>query len=403
MADDNPAFPKLAPRVSRVSPSITMAVTSKAKALKANGVDVVSFGAGEPDFDTPDFIKHAAVESLDAGETKYTPAPCLPELREAVAAKFREENGLCYAADEVTTAPGGKGALYLAMLALLDDGDEVLIPAPYWVSYPEQAKLCGGVPKIVHADESADFKLAPDQLDAAITPKTKIVILNSPSNPAGNCYSPDELSALADVLARHDHVTVFSDEIYEKLLYDGQRTASIAALHPDLLRRTITFNCHSKSFAMTGWRLGYAGGPRHVIAAMNKLQGQINSHVTSFTQRAAALALSDGRGKEAIESMRQEFEQRGRHMHDRLTAIDGVTCVRPRGAFYCFPNVSRHFPRLGVPDAVAFAEKLLDEAHVAVVPGNDSGYDTHVRLSFATSMAQIDEGLDRLAAFLGDG
>ena len=377
-----------------------MAVTGKAKAMKAAGVDVVSFGAGEPDFDTPQFVKDAAVASLAAGQTKYTPSPAIPDLLDAVAAKFRDENGLCYAAHEVTVGPGGKGCLYLAMLALLDDGDEVVIPAPYWVSYPEQAKLCGGVPVVVRADEADDFVLRPEQLDAAITPKTKVVVLNSPGNPAGNCYSPAQLRDLADVLLKHGHVTVFSDEIYEKLLYDGQETASIAALEPRLLRRTVTFNCHSKSFAMTGWRLGYAGGPAHVIGAMNKLQGQINSHVTSFCQPAAAAALRDPRGGEAIESMRLEFERRGRHMWERLNAIEGVTCARPRGAFYCFPNVSALF-RDGMADAVAFAERLLEERHVALVPGNDSGFDTHVRLSFATSMDQIDLGLDRLAAFAG--
>lgn len=377
-----------------------MAVTGKAKALKASGVDVVSFGAGEPDFDTPQFIKDAAIASLNEGMTKYTPSPCIPELKKAVVAKFERENGLKYTTDQVTVGPGGKGVLYFAMLALLNDGDEVLIPAPYWVSYPEQAKLCGGVPKFVMADEKDDFKLKPDELNAAITPRTKIVMLNSPSNPAGNCYSPDELKALADVLAKHEHVVVFSDEIYEHLLYGGQKTASIAALNDKLFDRTITFNCHSKSFSMTGWRLGYCGGPEHVIKAINKLQGQINSHVTSFCQPAAALALTDPRGQEAIEDMRKQFEVRGEHMWRRLNAIDGISCIRPRGAFYCFPNVSAHFGKAGITDAVSFAAKLIDDQHVAVVPGNDSGFDTHVRLSFATSMDQIDKGLDRIEAFV---
>jgi len=377
-----------------------MAVTAKAKALKQQGVDVVSFGAGEPDFDTPDFLKQAAKDALDQGLTKYTPATGMPGLRAAIAEKFKRDNALDYAVDQIAVGPGGKGVLYFAMLALLDEGDEVLIPSPYWVSYPEQAKLCGGVPRFVEGDPANDFKLTPVLLDAAITEKTKVFIINSPSNPAGNCYHPAELKALADVLARHDHVVVFSDEIYEKLLFDGQETASIAALNPALLDRTITFNCHSKSFAMTGWRLGYCGGPRHVISAMNKLQGQINSHVTSFTQPAAIAALADDRAAEAVEQMRQQFEQRGRHMHERLSAIPGITCVRPRGAFYCFPDVSAHFEKAGVDDAVGFAAKLLEERHVAVVPGNDSGFSTHVRLSFATSMEQIDKGLDRLGAFV---
>ncbi|MEM1012306.1 MAG: pyridoxal phosphate-dependent aminotransferase [Planctomycetota bacterium] len=390
----------LSDRASRVSPSITMAVTSKAKALKAQGVDVVSFGAGEPDFDTPAFIKDQAKASIDAGMTKYTPNPSIPELKQAVVAKFQRDNGLTFTPDQISIGPGGKGVLYFAFLALLNDGDEVLIPTPYWVSYPEQAKICGGVPTFVKGEQANDFKITPDQLDAAITPRTRLFILNSPSNPAGNCYTPAELQDLADVLAKHPHVVVFSDEIYEHLLYDGQKTASIASLHPDLPARTITFNCHSKSFAMTGWRLGYAGGPEHVIKAMNKLQGQINSHVTSFCQPAAALALTDPRGAEAVEAMRVEFEKRGRHMHERLSAIDGIDCIQPRGAFYCFPDVSAHFAKAGVDDAVGYAAKLLEEQHVAVVPGNDSGFDTHVRLSFATSMEQIDKGLDRLSAFV---
>ena len=389
----------LSHRIQSVAPSITLAVTAKAKAMKAAGVDVVSFGAGEPDFDTPQFIKDSAVAALAAGMTKYTPSPSIPQLREAVARKFQTENGLDYSPDQVTVGPGGKGTLYLAFFCLVNEGDEVVIPAPYWVSYPEQVKMCGGVPVVVYGEESADFKLTPQQLDAAITPRTKIVMLNSPSNPAGNCYTPDELRALADVLARHENVVVFSDEIYEKLVYGGQQTASIAALNPALFERTITFNCHSKSFSMTGWRVGYAGGPRNVIAAMNKAQGQINSHITSFVQPAAALALTDPRGGESVEAMRQQFERRGEHMWRRLNAIDGITCIRPRGAFYCFPNVSAVFGG-PVTDAITFADALLEQQHVALVPGNDSGFATHVRLSFATSMGQIDKGLDRLEAFV---
>ncbi len=400
----SPRTIRLSQRVEAVAPSVTLAVVARAKALAAGGADVVSFGAGEPDFDTPDFIKQAAVEALGSGQTKYTPTPSIPQLRQAIAEKFRRENGLDYQPAQICVAPGGKGALYLAFLALLDDGDEVLIPAPYWVSYPEQAKLCGGVPKFVVADEAADFKLTPEQLEAAITPRTRVFILNSPSNPAGNCYSPAELKALAEVLARHEQVMVFSDEIYEKLLYGGQETASIAALHPALLDRTITFNCHSKSFAMTGWRVGYAGGPAPVIAAMNKALTQIASHITSFCQMPAAVALDDPRGAESVEAMRKQFEKRGEHMHRRLGQIPGITCIRPRGAFYCFPNVSAHFGRRAgereITDAISFAEALLEQQNVAVIPGNDSGFATHVRLSFATSMEQIDKGLDRLEAFV---
>ncbi len=394
----------LADRMSLVSESITLAVTAKANALKKAGVDVVGFGAGEPDFDTPAFIKDAAKAALDDGVTKYTPTPCIPELKQAIADKFQRENGLPYRAENVTVGAGGKHCLYMAFMAVLNPGDEVLIPAPYWVSYPEQAKLAGGVPVVVHGAEANGFKLTPAQLEAAITSKTKVLILNSPSNPAGHAYTPAELKALADVVVRHPRVVVFSDEIYEKLIYDGLQFVSFATLHPALVERTLTFNCHSKSFAMTGWRVGYVGGPKPVVDAMDKLQSQMTSHITSFVQPAAVAALTDPRGAEGVERMRREFEARGRHMHERLAALPHVTCVRPQGAFYCFPNVGWYYGRtiggVAVNGAVPFAAALLEQAHVAVVPGTDSGFDTHVRLSFATSPANIDKGIDRIAAFL---
>lgn len=394
----------LAHRVSQVSESITLAVSSKAAALRKAGVDVVGFGAGEPDFDTPGFIKDAAKAALDKGQTKYTPTPCFPELKDAISRKFERENGLKYPPAQVTTGAGGKFCLYLAFQALVNPGDEVVIPAPYWVSYPEQVKLAGGVPVYVKGEESRGFRITPEQLERAITPKTKVFLMNSPSNPAGHAYTPDEQKQLADVLARHPHVWVFSDEIYEKLVYNGLKAVSFATLHPDLVRRTVTFGCHSKSFAMTGWRLGYAGGPKEVIDAMNKLQGQMTSHVTSFTQLPAATALDDPRGLESIEAMRVQFEKRGEHMWKRLSALPGITCVRPQGAFYCFPNVGSYFGKsaggVKITDAVSFSAALLDQAHVAVVPGNDSGFETHVRLSFATSMELIDKGIDRIAKWL---
>src|SRR5688572_20440197 len=396
-------FP-LAERVSLVADSITLAVTAKAKAMKKAGVDVVGFGAGEPDFDTPAFIKDAAKQALDKGMTKYTAAACEPELRAAIAKKFNDENGLPYKPEQITTGAGGKHCLYMAFMAVLNPGDEVLIPSPYWVSYPEQVKLAGGVPKIVRGEETNGFKLTPQQLETTITPKTKVFIINSPSNPAGHAYTPQELKAIADVIARHEQVVVFSDEIYEKLVFDGLKFASFAQVKPELIDRTLTFNCHSKSFAMTGWRIGYIGGPKPVIDAINKLQSQMTSHITSFTQPAAQIALSDPRGRESVEQMRQQFEQRGRHMWERLSALPKVHCVRPQGAFYCFPNVSAHFGKsIGgakITDAISFSSALLEHNHVAVVPGNDSGFDTHVRLSFATSMEQIDKGLDRIGEFL---
>lgn len=394
----------LADRMQLVSESITLAVSAKANALKKAGVDVVGFGAGEPDFDTPAFIKDAAKAALDKGQTKYTPTPCLPELRQAIAKKFNDDNGLPYTPDQITTGAGGKHCLYMAFMAVLNPGDEVIIPAPYWVSYPEQVKLAGGVNVFVPGDEANAFKITPQQLEQAITPKTKLLVLNSPSNPGGHAYTPAELKALADVVAKHPQVIVFSDEIYEKLVYDGLKFVSFATLHPSLLDRTLTFNCHSKSFAMTGWRVGYIGGPKHVIAAINKLQSQMNSHITSFTQIPAAVALTDPAGKQSVEQMRQQFEKRAHHMHQRLTALPNITCVKPMGAFYCFPNVSAYFGKSAgvtkITDGVSFAAALLEQDHVAVVPGNDSGFATHVRLSFATSLEQIDKGIDRIAGFL---
>jgi aspartate aminotransferase len=395
----------LSQRVSLVSDSITLAVTAKAAAMKKSGIDVVGFGAGEPDFDTPVFIKDAAKAALDKAQTKYTPTPCFPELKQAIAAKFNTENGLPYKPEQITVGAGGKFCLYLAFMALLNPGDEVLIPSPYWVSYPEQVKLAGGVNKIIRGEESNGFKITPQQLKAAISPKTRALIINSPSNPAGHAYTPAEMKALADVVAEHPQVTVFSDEIYEKLVYDGFKSVSFATLHPALLERTLTFNCHSKSFAMTGWRVGYVGGPRHVIDAMNKLQSQMTSHITSFTQMPAALALTDARGNESAEKMRVQFEERAHHMHQRLSVLANITCVKPAGAFYCFPNISAYLGKsaggVKLTDAVSFAAALLEQNHVAVVPGNDSGFDTHIRLSFATGMEQIDKGIDRIKAFLG--
>jgi aspartate aminotransferase len=396
-------FP-LADRMKLVSDSITLAVSAKANAMKKAGVDVVGFGAGEPDFDTPSFIKDAAKAALDQGQTKYTPTPCYPELKAAIAAKFNRDNGLPYKPEQITTGAGGKHCLYMAFMAVLNPGDEVIVPSPYWVSYPEQIKLAGATPKIVRGEEANNFKITPHQLDRAIGSRTRGFIINSPSNPSGVAYTPQELAALAEVIGQYPQIVVFSDEIYEKLIYDGHKFVSFATLHPSLLDRTLTFNCHSKSFAMTGWRIGYIGGPKAAIDAINKLQSQMTSHITSFTQIPAAAALNDPRGAESIEQMRRQFEQRGRHMWERLSALPKVNCVRPNGAFYCFPNVSAYFGKSAggarISDAVSFAAALLEQDHVAVVPGNDCGFDTHVRLSFATSMEQIDKGIDRIGAFL---
>src|SRR5215213_6400090 len=394
----------LADRIALVAESITLAVSAKANALKKAGVDVVGFGAGEPDFDTPAFIKDAAKVALDKGQTKYTPTPSIVELRQAIADKFNRDNGLPYKSDQITIGAGGKHCLYMAFMAVLNPGDEVIIPSPYWVSYPEQVKLAGGVNKIIRGEEKNGFKITPQQLEEAISFQTKVLVLNSPSNPAGHAYSPEELKALAQVVLKHPHLVVYSDEIYEKLIYGNLKFASFASFHPELLEQTLTFNCHSKSFAMTGWRIGYIGGPKPVIDAINKLQSQMTSHITSFTQPAAAAALNDPRGAESIARMCEQFERRGHHMWERLSALPKVICVKPQGAFYCFPNISAYFGKtIGstkITDAISFSSALLEHNHVAVVPGNDSGFDTHVRLSFATSMEQIDKGLDRLGEFL---
>ncbi len=401
---------QLARRMDDIAESITLAVTAKANALKKQGVDVVSFGAGEPDFDTPGFIKEAAIKALQAGRTKYEPTPGTVEARKAIAEKLKRENGLEYAAEQITISVGGKHALYLAFQAVLNPGDEVIIPAPYWVSYPEMVKLAGGVPVIVRGDPANNFKITRTQLDKALTDKTRMFIMNSPSNPGGHTYEPSELDELSYALARFPEVWVCSDEIYEKLIYGDTQFRSWAALDWAKWKdRTITCNCLSKTFAMTGWRIGYTAGPKPLIAAMSKLQSQMTSNITSFCYPAIVEAYTNPQSGVEVEKMRQEFERRGEHMWKRLNAIAGMECVRPTGAFYCFPNIgallNKPLGKKGVvsQEAVAFCTAVLEEAHVALVPGNDFGFADHVRLSFATSMGNIDKGLDRLAAFLGNG
>jgi len=385
-------------RVKALAESATLAVSAKAAAMKAEGIDVVSFGAGEPDFDTPEHIKQAAKDALDAGQTKYAkPAHGIPALKEAICQKFKRDNGLEYQPSQVIVTVGGKEALHLAFQALLNPGDEVIIPAPYWVSYPEQVKLAQGKNVIVVGEEKNDYKLTPEQLRKALTAKTKVFVLNSPSNPGGFTYTAEELAALADVL-RDTDVIVFSDEMYDRLVYDGTKFVSFATL-PGMYERTITFNAGSKTFAMTGWRIGYAAGPEPIVKAMAKILSQTTSGTTTFGQVALAAALQGDQG--CVEQMRQEFERRAHHMHRRLNELPGVTCVKPTGAFYAFPNVSGTYGKLGVSGSLEFSSKVLQEAHVAVVPGIAFGCDDNVRLSFATSMEQIDKGLDRLAKLLG--
>ncbi|MCB9850890.1 MAG: pyridoxal phosphate-dependent aminotransferase [Phycisphaerales bacterium] len=390
---------KLSNRVQALAESATLAVTAKAAAMKAQGIDVLSFGAGEPDFDTPQNVKDAAIAAITGGKTKYAkPAHGIPEAKAAVCTKLKRENGLDYEPSQVIVTAGGKMACALAIQALIDDGDEVIIPVPYWVSYPEMVKLAGGVPVYIEGNDKNDFKITPEQLASAITPKTRMLIFNSPSNPGGFTYSPDEVKALAAVTAGKDLV-VLSDEIYDRLLYGDQKFISFAACSPQAYAQTLTVNGGSKTYSMTGWRIGYVAGDAAIIKAMAKLQSQSTSGACTFVQHGLAEALTGS--QDTVVKMRAAFEERATRIHARLNAMPGVTCNRPTGAFYVFPNVSGAYAKLGVKGSVEFAAKVLEEAKVAVVPGIAFGSDDHVRFSFACSMEQIDAGLDRVAKLLG--
>ena len=394
---------KISRRAEAVPASATIAVTARAQQLKAQGVDVVGFGAGEPDFDTPDYIKQAAIKALNEGRTKYTPAAGLPRLKAVIADKLKKENHLDYSPDQVIINIGGKHSVYLAMQALLDAGDEVILPAPYWVTYPEAVKLAGGVAKVITTDKANSYKITPQQLAGAVTDRTVMLILNSPNNPGGFTYTPKQLSALAEVL-EGTAVCVLSDEIYEKLIYGRTRFVSFASLSKDAFARTLTLNGLSKTFSMTGWRLGYTAGPLEVIKAMARLQSHMTSNAVTFGQYAAIAALTDPVADKVIENMRAEFERRGQFMARRLNGIDGVECLEPTGAFYCFPDVSAHYGRnikgTRINGSGDFAQALLDQANVAVVPGRPFGCDENVRLSFACSLDDISKGLDRLEEWL---
>jgi aspartate aminotransferase len=394
---------KISKRAQQVPPSATIAVTSRAQELKAQGVDVIGFGAGAPDFDTPDYIKDAAIEALKAGKTKYTAAAGIVELKTAIAAKLKHENALEYTPNQVIVNIGGKHSVYLVMQAALDPGDEVILPAPYWVTYPEAIKLAGAVPKIIQTDKSTDYKITPSQLKEAITEKTAMLLINSPNNPGGFTYTPHELKAIAKALEGTD-VYVLSDEIYEKLIYGDTKFVSFASLSDDAYNRTFTLNGFSKAFSMTGWRLGYTAGPLEVIKAMGRLQSHMTSNPVTFGQYAAIEALGEP-ADEAIENMRIEFERRSKYMAQRLNSIKGIVCTEPTGAFYCFPDVSSHYGRninsVKINGSMDFAKALLEQANVALVPGLPFGCDNNVRLSFACSLEQITTGLDRLEQWLG--
>ncbi len=383
---------KLAARVGKVTPSLTLAIAAKAKAMKAEGIDVCSFSAGEPDFDTPEHIKNAAKQALDQGKTKYGPAAGEPKLRQAIAHKLKTENSLDYQAENVIVTNGGKHGLFNLILALIEPGDEVIIPAPYWLSYPEMVKLAGGVPIIVQTDASTGYKIRPQQLRSAITNNTKLFILNSPSNPTGVVYTPAELEALAEVVVEQD-LLVVSDEIYEKILYDGAEHVSIGSLDEEIFARTITSSGFAKAYSMTGWRLGYIAGAVELIKALSTIQGHSTSNVCTFAQYGAIAALEGS--QDCVEQMRQAFAKRRQVMMHRLSEIPGITYAEPDGAFYMFVNISK----TGLT-SLEFCDTLLESQQVAAIPGIAFGADDHIRLSYATDMASIEKGMDRLDKFV---
>lgn len=392
---------KVSKRAASVLPSATLAVTSRAKEMKAQGIDVIGFGAGEPDFDTPEYIKQAAIAALAAGNTKYTPASGTIELKKAISEKFKRDNNLSYSTDQIIVNIGAKHSVYNVMQATLDRGDVVILPNPFWVTYVEAIKLAGAKIRVIRTKRKNSYKVTPEQLRKAVTPRTKMFVLNSPNNPGGFTYTPEELSALADVLQGTD-VMVMSDEIYERLIYGDTRFVSFASLSQDAYERTFTINGFSKTYSMTGWRLGYTAGPVEVIKAMGRLQDHSTSNPVTFAQSAAIEALRDPNNE--VEKMRQAFEQRADYMAKRLNKIKGVKCTQPTGAFYCFPDVSGHFGRIiggvNINGSMNFSRALLEQAKVAVVPGLPFGCDKNVRLSFAASMEQIEEGLNRLEQWL---
>ena len=388
---------KLADRVHKIQPSPTLAIDAKAKALKAGGIDVIGFGVGEPDFDTPENIRQAAKKAIDNGFTRYTPVGGILELKDAIIAKLKRDNGLEFSRDQITVSCGAKHSLYNISQALIQEGDEVIIPVPYWVSYPDQVLLAGGRPVFVTTDEKSAFKISPEQLETAITPRTKALVLNSPCNPTGTSYTRDELEKLGQVCLKHDFM-IISDDIYEKLLYDGLPFVNIASAVPELQSRTLVVNGVSKTFAMTGWRIGYTAGPVEVISAMTKLQSQSTSNPTSVSQIASIEALTGP--QDAVKMMITEFEKRRSYIVQRLNAIAGISCFMSTGAFYAFPNVSglygKCFSGKAINNSTDLCAFFLEHARVAVVPGIAFGADNYVRFSYAPSMANIRRGIDRI-------
>ncbi len=391
---------KLAARVQAVKPSATLAVDARAKALKAEGKDVIGLGAGEPDFDTPDHIKAAAIEAINKGFTKYTAVGGMPSLVAAVAAKFKRENGFDFAPGQILVSCGGKQSFFNLAQAVLDPGDEVVIPAPYWVSYPDMALLAGGAPVLVHAGADQQFKISPAQLKASINDKTKLVVINSPSNPTGMAYSADELGALGEVLREFPRALIATDDMYEHIRWSPEPFVNILNVCPDLAPRTLVLNGVSKAYSMTGWRIGYAGGPAEVIKAMTKVQSQSTSNPTSISQVAAQAALEGP--QDCIGTMLKAFKERHDYVVGRLNQIPGVECLPTDGTFYVFPRFQQAIEQLpGVNNDLELAEYLLERAGVALVPGTAFGLAGHVRISIATSMSNLEQALDRIAGAVG--
>ena len=381
----------LADRATTLTPSLTLAIDAKAKAMKAAGEDVVGFGAGEPDFDTPQHIKDAATKAIAAGFTKYTPSSGIPELRQAIADKFKRENGLIYKPSQIIVSCGGKHSCYNVILATCEAGDEVIIPAPYWLSYPEMVKLAGAKPVILPTSDKTEFKVTPAQLRAAITPHTRLFILNSPSNPTGSVYTPEEVKALGDICVEKN-VLIMSDEIYEHLLYDGAKHRSVASFSPAHQEHTIIVHGLAKAYSMTGWRLGFLAAPEPIAKAIDAVQSHSTSNPTSFAQKGGVAALTGP--QDHLPVWLAEYDKRRRYAHTKLNSIPGITCVNAKGAFYLFPNISK----TGLKSA-DFCAKLLEAEKVAAVPGIAFGADDYIRLSYATSMANIEKGLARIDKF----
>lgn len=393
---------KLSGRLAGLEESVTLAITAKARALRAEGRDIIGFGAGEPDFDTPENIKDAGIKAIQTGQTKYTAVGGINELKDAIIEKFKKDNNLLYTRDEILVSCGGKHSIFNLFQAILNPGDEVIIPSPYWVSYPVMVMLGGGSPKIVATKESEGFRMSPESFASHITPHTKAVVINSPSNPTGAAYTAEELKKLSEI-ALKNNILIISDEIYEKLSYDGFHSTSIASVSDEVKKNCVVLNGVSKTYSMTGWRIGYAAGPKEIIKAMTNIQSQSTSNPTSISQWAAVEAIQGS--QEALSVMLKEFEKRRNAMVEGLNKIDGISCIKPQGAFYVFANSSgtygRKYNDKAIKNSVDLTNYLLDTAGVAVVPGEPFGDDNYIRLSYATSMENVLEGVKRIAEAVG--